>query len=71
MAVKYCPLCDRKIEPTKKFNWPVFIIALILGLIPGLLYFVYYLLKPKNACPICGTKNLQNLEKVAATKENS
>lgn len=59
-SMKYCPLCDRVVEPTKKFNWPVFIILLILGAFPGILYFIYYLLKPKKICPICSTKRLLN-----------
>lgn len=65
MSIKYCPLCERKVEPVKKFNWPVFIILLILGFVPGLLYFFYYLIKPKNRCPVCGTKNLQSTDKAA------
>lgn len=69
MNAKYCPLCDRNVEPTKKFNWPIFIIALIFCFFPGLLYFIYYLLKPKNVCPICGTKKLQSIEKMAKLKE--
>jgi len=63
--VKYCPLCARKVEPTKKLNWPVFIILLIIGFVPGVLYFIYYLLKPKRVCPICGTKRLQSVDKAA------
>lgn len=64
MAVKWCPLCERKVEPTKKFNWPLFIILLFLGGL-GLLYFIYYLFKPKNVCPICGTKRLMDVNKAA------
>lgn len=63
--VKYCPLCQRNVEPTKKFNWPIFIILLIIAIVPGILYYIYYLLKPKNVCPICGTKRLQNVDKAA------
>ncbi len=47
MAVpKWCNLCKRNVNPTKKFNWLVFF------LLCGLLYLPYYFLKnPK--CPIC------------------
>jgi len=64
LAVKYCPLCDRNVEATKSFNWPIFIILLLCGGI-GIFYFIYYLLKPKNRCPICGTKKLQTTDKAA------
>lgn len=63
--IKYCPLCQRNVEPTKKLNWPIFIILLIIGIVPGLLYFIYYLLKPKKVCPICGTKRLQRVDRAA------
>lgn len=65
MAVKYCPLCDRKVEPTKRFNWPIFILLLVFGGVGAIIYFIYYLLKPKNRCPICGTKKLMNVDKAA------
>jgi len=63
LSIKYCLLCQRNIEPVKKVNWIVFIILLLIGIVPGLIYFAYYLLKPKNRCPICGAKNLQPVNK--------
>lgn len=40
--VKYCPLCDRKVEPIKKFSWAFFLLTVWIGI--GLLYLLYYLL---------------------------
>lgn len=62
--VKYCPLCDRKVEPIKKFSWAFFLLTVWIGI--GLLYLLYYLLLgAKKYCPICGTKRLQSVDKVA------
>jgi hypothetical protein len=45
------------VEPEKSgFNVLAFIILLILGGIPGLIYIFYHLLKPKN-CPMCNSRN--------------
>lgn len=63
MAIKYCPLCDRKIEPTKKFNWVLFLLTVWFGV--GLIYLIIHLIAPKNKCPICGTKRLQSVDKAA------
>lgn len=54
MKPMYCNLCMRNVMPTKKVNWILFIILLVIGILPGILYAFYYLIKPKTLCPICG-----------------
>jgi len=49
--IRYCELCNRNVEPAKKFNWLVFIFLC------GLFYLLYYPFKSKR-CPICGTTHL-------------
>lgn len=49
--IRYCELCKRNIEPTKKFNWLAFIFLC------GIFYLPYFMLKSKM-CPICGTTRL-------------
>jgi hypothetical protein len=50
-AIRHCELCNRNVEPTKKFNWLVFIFLC------GLFYLPYFWLKSK-VCPLCGTTHL-------------
>ncbi|KLU66040.1 hypothetical protein DEAC_c20790 [Desulfosporosinus acididurans] len=49
--IRYCELCKRNVEPTKKFNWLVFIFMC------GIFYLPFYWMK-KKGCPICGTSHL-------------
>jgi RNA polymerase subunit RPABC4/transcription elongation factor Spt4 len=57
MSIKYCPLCDRVVEPTKKWSWGWFFLLFILGsLIWYPIYYVFF--ARKKFCPICGTKKL-------------
>ncbi len=56
--MKYCSLCQRYVEPQKKFSWAIFLLGfLTLGII-SVIYLVYYLIfASKKYCPICkGTK---------------
>jgi hypothetical protein len=46
----WCNLCNRNIEPLKKFNWLVFIFLC------GIFYLPVYLLQ-KAKCPICHANN--------------
>lgn len=61
MANKYCPLCERVVEPVKKkFSWGIFILFL------GLPYLIYRILfVRKNRCPVCGTKQLTSVNNAA------
>ncbi|MFX1582184.1 MAG: hypothetical protein ACFFCJ_08160, partial [Promethearchaeota archaeon] len=53
---RYCMLCERYVEPTKKFNWAVFLLLLFLTLGFGaLIYLLYYICKTSSNCPICGS----------------
>ncbi len=57
--MKYCTLCKRYVEPTKKFNWAIFLLGLLTFGIVSVIYLLYYLFIAKKAfCPICGTKQL-------------
>lgn len=67
MAVKFCPLCERKVEPVKKFSWPIFLI-LFLTIGGWLLYLLWFFIFAKRVCPICGTKNLQSVDKAIKAK---
>jgi hypothetical protein len=51
-SAKFCLLCNRNVIPTKSFNGVVFLILFVLGIVPGVLYLFYYILKSKK-CPIC------------------
>jgi hypothetical protein len=44
--IKYCKLCQRNVEPTKEFNWLIFIFLC------GLFYLPLYLAQPAK-CPVC------------------
>ena len=64
MSIKYCPLCQRSVEPVKKWSWGWFIFLFWIGSIVW--YPLYYIIfAGKKFCPICGTKNLQNTDKAA------
>lgn len=46
---KYCTICEKSVYPERDFNTGALLILLLLGIIPGL---VYYAVKNKT-CPIC------------------
>ena len=58
MAIIYCKLCDRNISPVKFFNWGMFLLLCITG-IGGIFYIMWYIVRPKNRCPICRSTKLQ------------
>ncbi len=49
-----CANCGRKVKPTKKFSWLLFILFLFLLGMPALLYLIYYWTKSSTRCPVCG-----------------
>jgi hypothetical protein len=53
--IQYCPLCERQVEPIKKFSWGWFLVWCLTG-VGGIFYILWYLVKPKNRCPICRAK---------------
>jgi hypothetical protein len=57
MKVRYCELCNRDVPAKKKFSWPFFIGTLFIGI--GILYPFWYMIKPRNICPICGSGGLK------------
>ena len=54
--MKYCINCERMVEPKKDFSLGIFIVLLILGLIPGIIYVLYFLIK-QGSCPMCNSKH--------------
>jgi len=67
VTMKYCTLCERKVDPVKaKFSWLFFIICF------GVFYLPYHwFFKKKNRCPICQTKKLDKYspEEIEAKRE--
>lgn len=60
--IRFCNLCDRNVAPRKKFNWTIPILGLLTFGIISIMYLIYYVLKPANACPICGNTQLHSAD---------
>lgn len=71
MSVKYCPLCDRKVEPVKKWSWAWFIILWITIAGPLVYAFWYLIFAGKKYCPICGTKRLLSVDEAAKLQQQN
>lgn len=57
--MKYCSLCQRYVEPQKKFSWPLFLLGLLLVGVGAVVYLIYYFIfAGKVYCPICKGKQL-------------
>ncbi len=56
MRVLYCPLCERNVQLKKHFSWPIFLLGLLLFGVGAVVYILWYIIKPGDACPICGGK---------------
>ena len=65
----FCELCQREVGTTKKFNWIIFIIGLLLFGVGGIAYLIYYFMFAPKICNICGSKKLKKVkkEKTAST----
>ena len=46
---RFCINCKKKVYPKKTFSWGVLAILLLIGIVPGI---IYYALKNEN-CPYC------------------
>lgn len=54
--MKYCPYCERMVNPTKKVAWlPLIVLCLITGFIWLFIYVPYYCFFKSKQCPICGS----------------
>jgi hypothetical protein len=53
--IRYCPLCKRNVAAKKKFSWPIFLL-LILTIGGAPIYLIWYIVKSRKNCPICGAK---------------
>lgn len=63
--IKYCPLCQRNVEPVKKWSWAWFFFLWLTVAGPIVYILWYFLFAGKKYCPICGTKRLQSIDKAA------
>lgn len=52
-AERYCPNCKRAVVPYRKVNVWILVILLLLGIVLGVVYLLYCLVKAPDACPIC------------------
>lgn len=54
--MKYCPYCERMVNPTKKVAWlPLLVLCLLTGCGWLLIYVPYYCFFKSKQCPICGS----------------
>lgn len=57
--MRYCTLCQRYIDPTKKWSWAIFLLGFLTAGIVSLIYLIYYLIfAKKKYCPICKSKRI-------------
>lgn len=57
--MRYCTLCKRYIDPTKKFNSAIFLLGLLTFGVVSVIYLLYYLIfAKKKYCPLCKTDRL-------------
>lgn len=53
--MKYCPYCERMVNPTKKVAWlPLLVLCLLTGFTWLFIYIPYYCFFKSKQCPICG-----------------
>jgi hypothetical protein len=50
--MKYCPNCKQMVATERGYNAVVLIILLIIGILPGL---IYWAVKRGRRCPLCHT----------------
>jgi hypothetical protein len=55
--VRYCVSCEKNVSAEKKFSLPIFLLFCLTG-IGGIIYLIWYIVKPRNRCPICRTPGL-------------
>ena len=48
-----CGWCSEQVIPDKEVNWGLFSLLLLLGLLGGILYLIYWAGKPGMRCPLC------------------
>jgi len=72
--IRFCNLCDRNVAATKKFSWAIFLFS-ALTVIGPILYLLWYFVRPRTLCPICGNNDLMSsstkAELIKADKETS
>ena len=51
--MRYCPYCKRMVRPIKYISWGWFVLLVILGVLPGVLYLLLWVLFKRRECPIC------------------
>ena len=60
--IKYCLLCQRNVQLSKNFNWGIFLASWLLFGVGGIIYIIWYVIKPATVCPLCGTNKLIDLK---------
>ncbi len=59
-GTRFCPSCSRLTVPRKRFSWRTFLALLIFGVgIGGLLYLIWYRVKPRRLCSLCLSATLR------------
>jgi hypothetical protein len=51
--MKYCKNCEQTVEPKRHFNVAILFILLLLGIIPGIIYYIIV----GKSCPMCNSNN--------------
>ena len=51
--MRYCKNCEQIVEPKRHFNMAILFILLLLGIIPGIIYYVIL----GKSCPMCNSEN--------------
>lgn len=56
----HCTNCNQSVMPIKRWDWGLFWVCFIVGFFTvgfgHVAYLIYYLLKRRDVCPICGLK---------------
>ena len=51
--MKYCKNCKQTVEPKRHFNMAILFILILLGIVPGIIYYVLV----GKSCPMCNSNN--------------
>jgi hypothetical protein len=59
---KLCTKCQRNVFPVRPKPNMAFLILLFILVVPGIIYLIFYGLKPKIYCPICYSKVSETID---------
>lgn len=63
--IRFCNLCNRNINPIKRFNWTIFLIGLLSAGIISFMYLCFFIAKGGDTCPICKNRKLQSSKEMS------